>query len=54
MHYLHGQIPLKRPFVLQNCKVSTLLLLCAVARGVKEKKRIRFIVNLLKRYANKH
>ena len=28
-------------------KVSILLLLCAVARGAKEKERTRFIVNLL-------
>ena len=35
-------------------KVSTSLFLCAIALGVKEKKRMSFIVNLLKRYANKH
>ena len=48
VHYMHGQIALKR----QICspifaKISLLLLLYAVARGVKEKERIRFIVNLL-------
>ena len=50
MHYMHGQIPLKKG---DSCskiaKVSTLVLLYAVARGVKEKERIRFIVNSLLR-----
>ena len=32
----------------KNAKVSILLLLCAVARGVREKERIRIIVNSLK------
>ena len=33
---------------LKTAKVSKLLLLCAVSRDVREKERIRFIVNLLK------
>ena len=32
----------------KTAKVSILLLLCAVARGVREKERIRVIANLLK------
>ena len=38
----------KGDLYLKTAKVSTLLLLCAVARGVREKERIRFVVNLLK------
>ena len=47
---MHGQIPLKKG---DSCskiaKVSILVLLCAVARDIKEKERIRFTVNLLTR-----
>ena len=38
----------KGDLYLKTAKVSILLLLCAVARGVRERERIRFIVNLLK------
>ena len=37
----------KGDFYSKIAKVSILLLLCAVARGAKEKERTRFIVNLL-------
>ena len=37
----------KGDFYFKITKVSILLLLCAVARGAKEKERTRFIVNLL-------
>ena len=38
----------KGDLYLKTAKVSILLLLYAVARRVREKERIRFIVNLLK------
>ena len=38
----------KGDLYLKTAKVSKLLLLCAVARDVREKERIRFIVNLVK------
>ena len=46
-HCMQGQIPLKRTLYSKIAKVSTLLLLGAVARGVKEKGRMGFMVNFL-------
>ena len=37
----------KGDLYLKTAKVSILLLLCAAARGVREKERILFMVNLL-------